>query len=72
MPWHAAQGEEIRQNVDDIARLQLAGHTDRQALVCEPVGHVEHPELPAVAMSVLIQAPKAMLQDGPFQWGRSR
>ena len=37
------QDEEVRQNVDHIDRLELAGDTDRQAFMGELVEHVEHP-----------------------------
>jgi hypothetical protein len=53
MARHAAQDEEIRQDVDHIDRLQLSRDPDRQALMGELVDNVEHPELLSVMGAVL-------------------
>jgi hypothetical protein len=50
---HAAQDEEIRENVDHVRGLELAGDPDRQALVRELVEDVGHPVLPSVMGTVL-------------------
>jgi hypothetical protein len=49
------QDEEVRQNVDHIDRLELAGDTDRQTFVGELVEHVEHPILACIVGAVLDQ-----------------
>ena len=53
MARNAAQDEEVRQDVDDVGRLQLPVDPDRQALAGELVDDVEHAELPAVVGAVL-------------------
>ena len=45
--------EEVREHVDYVCGLQLASHTDGQALVSELVDHVQHPELAPVVRSLL-------------------
>ena len=52
-PGHAAQDEQVRQDVDDVGRVQLAVDPDRQALAGELVDDVEHAELPPVVGPVL-------------------
>ena len=39
-------------NVDDVNRLELAIHPDGQALVCELVDDVEHPEFPSLVRAI--------------------
>jgi hypothetical protein len=41
MARHAAQDEEVRQDIDDVRRLQLSIDPDRQALPGELVDDVE-------------------------------
>ena len=53
MARHAAQDEEVRENVDDIGRPEPPIDADRQALPGELVDHVQHAELPAVVSAVL-------------------
>ena len=48
MARHAAQDEQIGQDVDHVHSLELASHPDRQALAGELVDHVQHPDPPAV------------------------
>lgn len=48
MARHAAQNEQVRQNVDDVGRVELATDPDRQALPSELVDDVEHAELSAI------------------------
>ena len=50
---HAAQDEEVRENIDHVRGLELAGDPDRQALVGELVDHVQHPVLAAVMGAIL-------------------
>ena len=50
---HAAQDEEIGQDVDDVGGVELAIDTDRQRFMRELVDHVEHAILPSVMGSVL-------------------
>ena len=53
MAWHAAQTEQVREYVDHVEGLQLAGYTDRQALASELIDHVQHPVLATVMRTVL-------------------
>ena len=48
MRRHAAQDEQVGQDVDDLGGPELAGDPDGQALVGEPVEDVEQPELAPV------------------------
>ena len=50
---NATHDEEVRQNVDHINRLKLAGDTDCQAFVGELVEHVEHSILASIVGAVL-------------------
>ena len=45
--------EQVRQDVDDIRRVELAGDADRQAFPGELVDDVEHAELPSVVRPAL-------------------
>jgi hypothetical protein len=47
------QDEEVRQIVDHIDGLELAGDADRQAFAGELVEHVEHP-IPASSMGAVL------------------
>lgn len=50
MPWHAAQEEEVRQDVDHVDGLQPPVDPGRPALMAELVDQVEYPVfLPAAA-----------------------
>src|SRR5690606_11060817 len=49
---HAAQDEEIGQDVDDVGGIELAIDADRKRLMRELVDHVEHAVLPSVMGSV--------------------
>jgi hypothetical protein len=42
---HPAQDEQVREHVDDVDRLELAGDPDGQALVGELIDDVEQAEL---------------------------
>jgi hypothetical protein len=53
MARHAAQEEEIGQDIDHVRCLELAGDPNRQALVRELVDDVEHAVLPSVVGAVL-------------------
>jgi hypothetical protein len=50
---HAAQDEQVGQDVDHVGGLELAGDPDRQALVGELVEDVGHAVLPSVMGAVL-------------------
>ena len=50
---HAAQDEQVREDVDHVIGLEFVGHTDGQALMGEPVYDVEHAELAAAMRPVL-------------------
>jgi hypothetical protein len=50
---HAAQDEQIRQDIDHVRRFQLAGHPDGQAFAGEFIDDVDHRELAAVMGAVL-------------------
>ena len=50
---HAAQDEEVRQDADDVRRLQLPVDPDRQALAGERVDDVQQAQRPAVVGAVL-------------------
>lgn len=43
MARYALQDEQIRERVDHVDRLELAGHADRPAFVPERIDHVQHP-----------------------------
>ena len=53
MAGDAAQDEQVGKDVDDVRGLELAGHSDGQALVGELVHHVEHPEPAPIVRPVL-------------------
>ena len=53
MSGHAAQDEEVRQNVDHIDGFQPAIDADCQALMRELVDHVEHAVLSPIMGSIL-------------------
>ena len=49
----ASQDEEIRQHIDHIDGVELAGDPDRQAFVGELVDHIEHPIFASIVGAVL-------------------
>src|SRR5204863_2169020 len=49
----AAQDEQVRQNVDDVDRLEPAGYADGQAFVSELVDDVEHAEFASIMGALL-------------------
>ena len=53
MGGHAAQDEQIGEDVDHVGGLELAGDPDRQALVRELVDEVEHAVLPSIVSAIL-------------------
>jgi hypothetical protein len=53
MLGHAAQGEQVRQHVDDVGRLEPTRYPDGQALMGELVDDVEHTELAAIMAALL-------------------
>ena len=53
MARDATQDEEVRENIDYIDGLELAGNPDRQAFVGELVDHIEHSILPSIVGAVL-------------------
>lgn len=53
MARHTAQDEQVRQNVDDVSRIEFAVNADRQAFPGELIDDVEHAELPAIVRPVL-------------------
>ena len=67
MAWHAAHNEEIRQDVDDIRRLQLPVDPDREAFAGELVDDGEPAQLPAVVGAVLddVAGPDVVWPLGP-------
>ena len=48
-----AQDEEIRENVNDVSRLQLTSNPDCNAFTRELVDHVEHAVLLSIVGSIL-------------------
>ena len=50
---NTTQDEEIRQHIDHIDGLELAGDPDRQAFVGELVDHIEHPIFASIVGAVL-------------------
>src|SRR5690606_30788954 len=53
MPRHAAQDEEVGQDVDDVGGFELPVDPDRNAFPGELIDDVQHPELPAVVGAIL-------------------
>ena len=53
MSGHAAQDEEVGQDVDDVSGLKLPVDPDGDAFPGELVDHVQHAELPPVVSAVL-------------------
>lgn len=53
MAGRTAQDEQVRQDIDDVGRVELAIDPDRQTLPGELVDDVEHAELPAIVRSAL-------------------
>jgi hypothetical protein len=53
MPRNSTQDEEIGQNIDHVDGLQLARHSDRQALMRELVEDIEHAILPPIMRAML-------------------
>ena len=45
MPWHAAQDEQVRQDIDDVGRVQPPADPDCEAFPGELVDHVQHADL---------------------------
>jgi hypothetical protein len=70
---HAAQDEQVGQDVDHVGGLELARDPDRQALVGELVDEVEHAVLPAVVGAVLdeVVGPDVVRALGPQPDARS-
>ena len=50
---NAAPDEQVRERVDDVARLQSARYPNGQALMGELVDDVEHAELPSIMGALL-------------------
>ena len=53
MSGRTAQNEQVRQNVDDVDRVQLPIDPDRQAFAGEFVDDIQHAELPSVMCPAL-------------------
>ena len=53
MTGHAAQDEEVRQDIDHVDGLELAIDADRQALVGKLIDDVEHAVLAAIMGTIL-------------------
>ena len=53
MVRHAAEDEEIGQQVDYIDGFELARNSDRQAFMGELIDHIEHSILPSIVSAVL-------------------
>ena len=53
MAWHAAQAEQIREDIDHVVRLQLTRYADRQALTGELIEDIQHPVLATVMGAML-------------------
>src|ERR671917_1008416 len=70
---HAAQDEQIGQDIDHVRGLELAGNPDRQALVGELVDDVEHAVLPSVVSAILdkVVGPDVVRTFGPQPDARS-
>lgn len=73
MAWHTPQDEEVRQDVDDIGRVELATDADRKALPGELVDDVEHAELSAIVGPALYEVigPDMIWMLGPKPDARS-
>lgn len=48
-----AHDEQVRQHVDDVGAIQLAGDADGEALACVFINDVEHPKSPTVMRPVM-------------------
>ena len=59
--------ERVGEHIDHVDRLQLAGDPDGEALACELVDDVEHPDLAAVMGAVLdeVVGPDVVAMLGP-------
>ena len=53
MARHTAKAERMRENIDHVERLQLAGYTDCHALPSKFVDDVQHPVLATIVRAVL-------------------
>ena len=53
MRGNAAQDEQVRQNVDNVRRLELLGNADSQTFVRELIDDVQHPVLSTLMRAVL-------------------
>ena len=51
--WNTTQDEQVRESVDDLSRVELSFHTDRQAFSAVFIQDVECPERPAIVGSVM-------------------
>ena len=67
------QDEAVRENIDYIDGLELAGNPDRQAFVGELVDHIEHSILPSIVGAVLdeVVGPDVIAVLGPQPDARS-
>ena len=73
MTGNATHDEEVRQNIDHIDCLKLAGDADCQAFMGELVEHVEHPILASIVGAVLdeVVGPDVIAALGPQPNARS-
>ena len=53
MPGHAAQDEQVREQIDDVGRPEPARHPDGQALVGELVDDIERAKLAPIMSAFL-------------------
>ena len=52
MARNTAQDEEVRQDIDDIRRVEPASDPDAEAFVRELVDDIEHPDFAAIMRAV--------------------
>ena len=73
IPWGTTQHEQLRQQLDDIDRLETARHTDGETFARELIDRVEHPVLAPVLGAVLdeVIAPHMVCMLGPQAHARA-
>ena len=52
MARNTAEDEEVRQNVDDIRRVEPASDPDAEAFVRELVNHIQHPDFASIVGAI--------------------
>ena len=51
--WNTTQDEQVRESVDDLSRVELSFHPDREAFSAVFIQDVECPECPAIVCPVI-------------------